>query len=159
MAELGRSARKVAAALAEHGIDAEVQELPASTRSAADAAAALGCEVAQITKSLVFRDVERDRPVLVLASGSDRVDERLLAAQVGGEVEQAPATWVKQRTGFAVGGVPPLGHVQPVTTLIDGGVLEHSLVWAAAGTPHAVFSVDPRALRDATGASTVTLTS
>lgn len=157
MGQLGRSARKVAAALAEHGIDAEVEELPASTRSAADAAAALGCEIAQITKSLVFRDVGNDRPVLVLAAGPDRVDEGRLAEQLGVAVEQAPAAWVKQRTGFAVGGVPPLGHREPVTTLIDRGVLDQDQVWAAAGTPHAVFGVSPQVLAAATGARTVSV--
>ena len=152
MAELRRSAARVAEALAAHGIDTGVQELPASTRSAADAAAALGCNITQITKSLVFREVENDRPVLVLAAGPDRVDEVRLAREVGGPVEQAPAAWVKARTGFAVGGVPPLGHREPLTTVIDEGVLRHELVWAAAGTPHAVFCASPSALRDATGA-------
>lgn len=153
MAELRRSAARVVAALAAHGIDTEVQELPASTRTATDAAAALGCEIAQITKSLVFRDVESERAVLVLATGPDRVDEDRLARAVGGPVEQAPAAWVKQQTGFAVGGVPPLGHREPLTTVIDEGVLRHELVWAAAGTPHAVFCASPSALQQATGAT------
>lgn len=158
MVELSRSARRVAEALREHGIDADVQELPESTRSAADAARTLGCDVAQITKSLVFREVEHDRPVLVLASGPDRVDEQRLAELVGARVEQAPAAWVKQRTGFAVGGVPPLGHREPVTTLVDAGVLAHELVWAAAGTPRAVFAASPQLLCQAAGARTVSVT-
>ena len=152
MSELGRSATRVAEALAAHGIDAQIHQLPASTRSAADAAATLGCEIAQIIKSLVFRDVENDRPVLVLASGVDRVDENLLAREVGAAVEQAPAAWVKRRTGFAIGGVSPLGHREPVTTVIDQGVLRHELVWAAAGAPSAVFCASPDALQKATGA-------
>ncbi|GAA4842316.1 YbaK/EbsC family protein [Saccharopolyspora rosea] len=157
MAELSRSAREVAAALAERNIDTTVQELPDSTRSARDAAAALGCELAQITKSLVFREVASDRPVLVLASGPDRVDESKLADLLGGAVEQAQAAWVKQRTGFAVGGVPPLGHTEPLTTFIDERLLRHDTVWAAAGTPRAVFPAAPRALAEAAKAEIVSL--
>lgn len=157
-ARLSRSAGKVAAALAERGIDATVRELPDSTRSARDAATALGCEVAQITKSLVFRAVATDRPVLVLASGADRVDEAKLAALVGGPVEQALASWVKERTGYAVGGVPPLGHTERLATYVDERLLVHETVWAAAGTPRAVFAAAPRALATAAGAELASVT-
>lgn len=141
------------------GHDAEVRELPDSTRSARDAAAALGCEVAQIVKSLVFRDRRRDRPVLVLASGPERVDEVKLAELLDTPVEQASATWVKERTGFAVGGVPPVGHAEPLLTIIDSNLLTHSTVWAAAGTSRAVFATSPKALHQAIDAQIGSVTS
>lgn len=156
---LSRSARKVAAALADRGLDAEVRELPDSTRTARDAAQALGCEVGQIIKSLVFRDVERDQPVLVLASGSDRVDEDELAAVHGSKVNQATGAFVRERTGFAIGGVPPLGHAEPIVTYMDSGVLDHVTVWAAAGTPRAVFCTSPQELRHVAGAKLVSVAS
>ena len=158
MGELSRSARRVADALAERGIRTEVRELPESTHSARDAAKALGCEVGQIVKSLVFHDVERDRPVLVLALGPDRVDEARLAEIVGGEVARASAAFVKERTGFAIGGVPPVGHAEPLRTLVDRAVLGHATVWAAAGTPRAVFEARPDALVEASGAEVVSVT-
>lgn len=157
MPELSRSAQRVADALADAGIDAEVRVLPDSARTAKDAAAALGCGVSQIVKSLVFRAVDTDRPVLVLASGPDRVDEDRLAALVGAPIEQAKATWVKQRTGFAVGGVPPLGHTERLIPYVDANLLRHTTVWAAAGTPHAVFGSDPRTLVAVTGGTVVDL--
>lgn len=157
MSELSRSAQRVADALAGKGIDAEVRVLPDSARTARDAAAALGCEVSQIVKSLVFRDIDNDRPVLVLAAGPDRVDEGKLAELVGGPIEQAKATWVKQRTGFAVGGVPPLAHTEPLSPFVDANLLRHNTVWAAAGTPHAVFPADPKQLVAATDGIVVNL--
>lgn len=157
VAELSRSAKKVAAALAEKGLDGEVKELPDSTRTAREAAQALGCDVAQITKSLVFRITERDQPILVLASGPDRVDEGKLSEIVGATVEQAKGSFVRERTGFAIGGVPPLGHDQPLTTYMDRGLLVHEVVWAAAGNPRAVFSASPTELCEASDAQIVSV--
>ena len=130
---------RVVAALAGAGLEVEVREFPAGTRTAADAAAAVGCEVAQICKSLVFR-VDGDRPLLVIASGANRVDEARFGAR------KADAAYVREQTGYAIGGVPPVGHVRPIETVLDEDLLAHDVVWAAAGTPTAVFAVDPRRL-------------
>ena len=130
---------RVVAALAGAGLEVEIREFPAGTRTAADAAAAVGCEVAQICKSLVFR-VDGDRPLLVIASGANRVDEARFGAR------KADAAYVREQTGYAIGGVPPVGHVRPIETVLDEDLLAHDVVWAAAGTPTAVFAVDPRRL-------------
>lgn len=137
------------------GIASAVQEMPESTRTAAEAAAALRCDVAQIVKSLVFRAVVTDEPLLVLASGADRVDEARLAEAVGQQVEQATGKFVRARTGYAIGGVPPVGHTQRLATYFDEHLLSHSLVWAAAGTPRAVFSIEPNELLRITSATVV----
>jgi prolyl-tRNA editing enzyme YbaK/EbsC (Cys-tRNA(Pro) deacylase) len=129
--------------------------MPESTRSAPEAAAAVGCDVAQIVKSLIFRSVEGDEPVLVLVSGSDRVDETRLSELVGGKVERATAEFVRARTGYAIGGVPPLGHTTPIVTYLDEHLLAHALVWAAAGSPRAVFPIAPADLRRITSATVV----
>jgi prolyl-tRNA editing enzyme YbaK/EbsC (Cys-tRNA(Pro) deacylase)/mannose-6-phosphate isomerase-like protein (cupin superfamily) len=152
---LGRASSRVAEELRRLGATAEVREMPESTRTATDAAAAVGCAVAQIVKSLVFRSVVSDEPVLVLVSGADRVDEGLLAQVVGEAVEQATGKFVRERTGYAIGGVPPVGHAQPVVTYLDGHLLDHALVWAAAGTPRAVFSIAPADLVRITSARVV----
>ena len=148
--------RRVAEALRERGIDVEVRELPDSTRTAPEAAAALGCDVAEIAKSLVFRAAESGDPVLVIASGADRVDERLLAAAVGEPIEKADADFVRERTGFGIGGVPPVGHAGPLSTFVEERMLALERVWAAAGTPRAVFGpVTPAELVRLTGGRVV----
>jgi prolyl-tRNA editing enzyme YbaK/EbsC (Cys-tRNA(Pro) deacylase) len=129
--------------------------MPESTRTAAEAAAALGCDVAEIVKSLVFRSVVGDEAVLVLVSGIDRVDESRLAEVVGEQVEQANGKFVRARTGYAIGGVPPVGHTEPLVTYLDEHLLDHALVWAAAGTPRAVFSINPADLLRITSAKVV----
>lgn len=140
---LSKSALRVREALATAGIPARIVELPASTRTAVDAAAAVGCTVGQIAKSLVFRRTDTDEPVLVIASGTNRVDERLVTARLGSNIGKADADFVRHATGFAIGGVPPLGHVSRIRTLIDEDLLKFDIIWAAAGTPNAVFSTDP----------------
>lgn len=149
--ELSESARRVQRALAAAGIAARVVELPHSTRTASDAAAAIGCRVEQIAKSVVFRRADSGRPVLVIASGTNRVDERLVSAYLKTQIAKADANFVRSTTGFAIGGVPPLGHDSPVETLIDEDLLRLDTIWAAAGTSHAVFSLDPGQLVRATG--------
>jgi prolyl-tRNA editing enzyme YbaK/EbsC (Cys-tRNA(Pro) deacylase) len=153
--ELSESARRVQRALAAVGIVAEVVELPQSTRTASDAAAAIGCRVEQIAKSLVFRRADSGQPVLVIASGANRVDERLVASHLNAEITKADADFVRAATGFAIGGVPPLGHDLPLQTLIDQDLLQLDTIWAAAGTPHAVFSLNPNQLVQATGGHVV----
>ena len=134
-------ARHVEATLRTLGLDVIVTELAASTRSAQEAAAAVGCTLGQIVKSLVFS--VRGEPMLVLTSGSNRVDEQRLRALVGEKVRKADAEFVRSHTGFAIGGVAPVGHPEPLRTVVDEDLLQYSEVWAAAGTPHTVFSCPP----------------
>jgi prolyl-tRNA editing enzyme YbaK/EbsC (Cys-tRNA(Pro) deacylase) len=117
----------------------EVMEFDVSTRSAADAAAAIGCGVGQIAKSLVFRATVSDRPVLAITSGTNRASESLIATHLGETVERANADFVRNRTGFAIGGVPPIGHSEPMLIIIDEDLSSFDQIWAAAGTPNAVF--------------------
>jgi len=153
--ELPRSVRRVQQALAAAGVEAQVVELPESTRTAVDAAAAIGCRVEQIAKSLIFRCTGSGLPVLVIASGTNRVDERLVAAHLGEPIAKADADFVRGATGFAIGGIPPLGHAAPLRTLIDADLLKLDTIWAAAGTPNAVFSLDAGQLTRATGGEVV----
>jgi prolyl-tRNA editing enzyme YbaK/EbsC (Cys-tRNA(Pro) deacylase) len=126
--------------LAELGLAADVRELTASTRTAAEAAAAVGVEVGQIVKSLVF--IDREGPLLCLCAGDRRVD----TAKLGADVRQAAGDEVRNATGFAIGGVPPVGHDRHVRTVVDASLRRFETVWCAAGTPHAVFSVATEAL-------------
>lgn len=142
---------KVRAALAARGYYPEIRELTESTRTAADAAAALGCSVAQIAKSIVFRGAESGRPVLVVASGANRVDEEAVGVLLGERPGRADAGFVRRQTGFVIGGVPPLGHDRPLVTVIDADLLAFEQIWAAAGTPFAVFRLDPGRLAELTG--------
>jgi len=137
------SAQKVQDALAAGGFPNEVVELPDSTRTAAEAAAAVGCEVAHIAKSLVFQARPSGRAVLVIASGAHRVDERGVAALLGEEIGRADPDFVREQTGFAIGGVPPLGHARELVTLVDETLLGYPQIWAAAGHPRAVFRLTP----------------
>lgn len=156
--ELSHAARRVQQAILERGFDCEVIELPGSTRTALDAAAAVGCELAQIVKSLVFVTAHSRAPLLVLASGANRVDERRLAEVVGEPVGKADGDFVRAQTGFAIGGIPPLGHPRPIRTFIDADLLALAEVWAAAGTPHAVFRVKPADLQAMTGGEVIKIT-
>ncbi|HEV2812277.1 MAG TPA: YbaK/EbsC family protein [Solirubrobacteraceae bacterium] len=122
-----------------------VSTFPEGTRTAVDAAAAIGCDVGQIVKSLVFRR-EGGEPLLVLASGSNRVDEAKVAGLVGEAIGKADAAFVRGATGFAIGGVPPAGHVAAIETLVDEDLLAYDEVWAAAGTPRTVFPLTPSEL-------------
>ncbi|MGW4891518.1 YbaK/EbsC family protein [Kitasatospora sp. NPDC004240] len=142
MSGISKRAQQFQDILHEHGHhDLTVVELPDSTRTADDAAKALGCSKAQIVKSLVFRQVETDRPVMVLASGPNRVDEKAIGRLVGGEIAKADAEFVKRVTGFTIGGVPPLGHKEKLTLFVDQDLLTFEETWAAAGTPNAVFRI------------------
>ncbi len=141
---------RVAAAAAATGLHIEVERFPEGTRTAEDAARAVGCEVAQIVKSLVF--MADGRPVLALVSGANRLDPARLAAAVGAtETRRATGDEARAATGYAIGGVPPLGHDAPLTTVIDRQLLSHDRVWAAAGLPDAVFAVTPEDLVRASG--------
>ena len=145
-------------ALRAAGLPAEgVRELDASARTAPEAAASVGCELGAIVKSLVFRGAATDEPALVLVSGDNRADEARVAAELGEEVRRADADYVRAVTGFAIGGVPPLGHPAPLRTLVDEDLLRFDVVWAAAGTPRAVFPVGPARLAQTVGGRVVAL--
>jgi prolyl-tRNA editing enzyme YbaK/EbsC (Cys-tRNA(Pro) deacylase) len=148
---LSSSAKKVQEALHTLGLDLKVVELPGSTRTAAEAAQAVGCQVGQIVKSLVFKGKRSERPILVIASGVNRVDEKKIETLIGEPLGKADADFVRQHTGFVIGGVPPVGHSRKLETYIDEDLLQYSFVWAAAGTPHAVFQLDPALLAMITG--------
>jgi prolyl-tRNA editing enzyme YbaK/EbsC (Cys-tRNA(Pro) deacylase) len=138
------------------GIQMQVQRLEASTRTVADAATAVGCQEAEIAKSIVF--VADGDPVVCVASGRRRVDtEKVADALDVAEVRQAQADEVRAATGFAIGGVPPLGHTSPIDVVVDRDLLQFDVVWAAAGTPHAVFPIGPAALVSATGGRVIDL--
>jgi prolyl-tRNA editing enzyme YbaK/EbsC (Cys-tRNA(Pro) deacylase) len=145
------AARKVQDALAARGFSNEVVERAASARTAEEAAAAVGCEVGQIVKSLVFRARGSGRAVLVLASGANRVDLARVEALLGEPVDKADAEFVRTRTGYAIGGVPPLGHAEPLVAFVDEDLRRHARIWAAAGHPNAVFALTPDELVAMTG--------
>ncbi|MFN0029374.1 MAG: YbaK/EbsC family protein [Acidimicrobiales bacterium] len=145
--------RRAAAML---GLSVEVRTYPAGTRTAADAAAAIGCDVGQIVKSLVF--LVDGVLTMALVSGSNQLDEAKLAAAAGGQrTSRADANQVREATGYAIGGVPPFGHRHPLPVYVDPDLLQYQKVWAAAGTPTAVFGVHPQELLDAIGAPTADL--
>ncbi len=141
---------RVVSAAADAGLQIEVQRYPEGTRTAEDAARAVGCTVGQIVKSLVF--VVDDRPTLALVSGANRVDMAKLAAAAGGaSARRADGDEARSATGFAIGGVPPFGHAGAVDVLVDGDLLAHAMLWAAAGLPDAVFSIGPDELLRVSG--------
>ena len=155
---LSHSARKVQQALNVIGLQFEVVELPASTRTSQEAAQAIGCQVAQIAKSIVFKANSSQRPVLVIASGPNRVNEKGIEKLVGEPIGKADADYVRRRTGYVIGGVPPLGHAEPLQTFIDQDLLQYPEIWAAAGTPHAVFHLTPDELLRITGGLVIKVT-
>jgi prolyl-tRNA editing enzyme YbaK/EbsC (Cys-tRNA(Pro) deacylase) len=142
---------RVRAALAAAGVPAAIVALPDAARTARAAADAIGCDVAQIANSLVFRCERSGAPLLVMTSGANRVDTGRVAALVGEPIDKADAVFVRAATGFVIGGVAPVGHVAPVRTLIDRDLLRHAEIWAAAGHPHTVFRLNPDALVRLTG--------
>lgn len=146
------TALRVQAALDAQGITTAIVEFDVPTRTSAEAAAAIGCGVAQIAKSVVMRGLVSGRAVVVVASGSNRVSEAKVAALVGEALGRADAAFVRAATGYAIGGVAPFGHATPVTLLLDAELQQFDRVWAAGGTPHSVFSLSPAQLAQLTGA-------
>jgi prolyl-tRNA editing enzyme YbaK/EbsC (Cys-tRNA(Pro) deacylase) len=131
--------------------------MPATTRTAHDAASAIGCAVGQIVKSLIFRGCESGKPYLILASGLNRVNEAAFGALVGEVIERAKPDYVRKCTGFTIGGVPPIGHPVQLSTWMDETLLIFETVWAAAGTPESVFAIAPKDLASATMATIIQL--
>lgn len=155
---LTKSAQSVQDALAKQGLDCKVIVLSDSTRTANDAAAAIGCEVGQIVKSLIFKIAESNKPVLILASGPNRVDKKIIESLLGEKIIKADADFTREVTGFAIGGIPPVGHKQPIDKIfIDQDLLKFEEIWAAAGTPHAVFNLKSKELPALTAGKVISI--
>ena len=158
MADLKPAAQRVQDALNEKGLDSQVRHMSQATRSADEAAAACGCSVGQIVKSLVFRGAVSGKPYLFLVSGANRVNQEGVAQVIGEALRRPDANDVRDITGFAIGGIPPFAHKTPLATYMDAALLDFPQVWAAAGTPDAVFPIAPDRLAAAAGASIITVT-
>lgn len=149
---MSKSLKRVRAALITHGIEADILEMQDGTRTAADAAGAAGCEIDQIIKSIIFRGDHSGNAVLFLTAGGNQVDACKAADLAGEPLGKADAKLIRAQTGFAIGGVSPVGHVNPIRAFYDNRLLAFDRVWAAAGTPRHIFAADPRALIAASGA-------
>jgi prolyl-tRNA editing enzyme YbaK/EbsC (Cys-tRNA(Pro) deacylase) len=152
---LPSSAQRVADAAQRLGLNPKIVTMADSTRTAEEAALACGCEVGQIVKSLVFRGANSGTPYLLLVSGKNRVDEAKAAEVIGERLARPDAAYVRGMTGFAIGGIPPFGHAQPLKTFMDADLLTYGDVWTAAGTPHCVMRLTPQELHAKTGAMTL----
>lgn len=155
---LKKKSQTIQEVLVKKGLECKVVELSDSAKTAQDAAYAIGCDVAQIVKSLIFKTKETHKPVLILASGSNRVNEKIIEAYVGEKVTKADANFTRDITGFAIGGIPPIGHRQAIDYIfIDQDLLNFDSVWAAAGTPHAVFNLQSKHLVEMTAGKIISL--
>jgi prolyl-tRNA editing enzyme YbaK/EbsC (Cys-tRNA(Pro) deacylase) len=148
---LSSAAQKVQDALDQLGLGHAVLELEVPVKTAQQAADAVGCEVAQIAKSLIFKSQDSGRPVLVITSGANRVSESRLEALLHEGISRADPEFVRVNTGFSIGGIPPVGHIVPPTVLIDEDLLSFQTIWAAAGHPNGLFKLDPKDLPRMTG--------
>ena len=157
MSKLEPAAQRVQDALRARGLDSEVRHMSQTTRTAEEAAAACGCAVGQIVKSLVFRGAQSGKPYLLLVSGANRVDEKAVASHLGEALKRPDADYVRGVTGFAIGGIPPLGHDTLLATFMDEALLAYDTVWAAAGTADAVFPSAPAQLAEVTGARIISV--
>lgn len=155
MTQLSASAQKIQNLLRELGYDYVVLERAESTRTAQEAADRAGCELGQIVKSLIFRGKGSGKPILVLTSGANRVDEKRITEYAGEAIGKADADFARAVTGFAIGGVPPIGHPEKIETYLDEDFLQYETVWAAAGTPNAIFELKTVDLQKMTGGKTV----
>ena len=155
---LPASAQRVQDALNAANLDVRVIELTVAARTSAQAASALGVEVGQIAKSLVFRAMQSNRPVLVIAAGDRRVDEARVATRLGEPIERATPEFVRENAGFAIGGVAPVGHAAPMVTFVDASLRRFPVLWAAGGTPHCVFPIEPEALVRVSGGTEADVT-
>jgi Cys-tRNA(Pro) deacylase len=141
--KLKDSAQRIQDILTHHGLDIQVVEFKELTRTAQEAALAIGCEVGQIAKTLIFKGKTTSKPICVIVSGKNRVDEKKIVQYLGEEIEKPDAEFVLQHTGFAIGGIPPIGFQLEMRPLIDEDLMAYQELWAAAGTPHAVFRLTP----------------
>ena len=152
-----KGTQRVKETLEKLGIPVTVQELPDSTRTAKEAASAAKCQVGQIVKSLVFQTVSNQKPILILTSGANKVDEKLVSAQLGEDIQFAPPGFVREETGFAIGGVSPYGLIKEIPIYIDRDLLDYSIIWAAAGSHYAIFSIQPQILVSSTGCQVISV--
>lgn len=152
---LSATAQKVQDMLISQGFDCKVIEFAESTRTAQEAADRAGCELGQIIKSLIFKGKTSNKPILVLTSGANRVDEKRISEYAGEHIVRADADFVRTATGFAIGGVPPLGHAQKMETYLDEDLLRYKTIWGAAGTPNAIFELTPEDLQKMAGGKVV----
>ncbi len=151
------SVQRVQQELESLGIESEIKVLPGSSRTAIEAADAVGCHVNQIVKSLVFRGVLSNKPYLILTSGANLVNEDLVAETIGERIKFGSAEFVREETGFAIGGVSPFGLRNKITTYIDRDLLLHQQIWAAAGSPNAVFCIQPDTLIQAVNGQVISV--
>jgi len=147
---LSPTAQRVQDLLATGGFACTVIEFEKSTRTSQEAAERAGCTLGQITKSLIFRGETSGKAILVLTSGANRVDEKRVGQYAGEPIGRADAAFVRSMTGFAIGGVPPLGHAQQIETYLDEDLMQYATIWAAAGTPNAIFELTPAQLQQMT---------
>jgi prolyl-tRNA editing enzyme YbaK/EbsC (Cys-tRNA(Pro) deacylase) len=152
---LSPSAQKVQAALQTHGYACKVIEFEQSTRTAQEAADRVGVTLGQIVKSLIFKGQTSGKGLLILTSGANRVDEKRISVLAGEPIGRADPEFVRSMTGYAIGGVPPLAHQQPMETYLDEDLLQYTVIWAAAGTPNAVFELTPAMLAEMTKGAVV----
>jgi prolyl-tRNA editing enzyme YbaK/EbsC (Cys-tRNA(Pro) deacylase) len=152
---LSPTAQRVQDLLTARGFACQVIEFADSTRTSQEAADRAGCSLGQITKSLIFKGRNSGKPILVLTSGANRVDEKRLSALAGEPTTRPDADFVRDVTGFAIGGVPPLGHAQPMETYVDEDLMPYATIWAAAGTSNAIFELTPQQLKQMTGGNVV----
>lgn len=151
MSILSPSAQKIQDLLNSLGFEYNVVEHAESTRTAQEAAGRAGCELGQIVKSLIFKGKDSDKPILILASGPNRVNEKRIAEYAGEAIVKPDADFVRAVTGFVIGGVPPIGHAQKMETYLDEDFLQYATIWAAAGTPNAIFELKTEDLQKMTG--------
>jgi len=156
-AKLKSSALRVQEALQDNGLTCEIVQMQDTTRTAEDAARAVGCVVGQIVKSLVFEGRQSHRPVLVVTSGANRVNEKAIGQKLAESIKMAKPEFVREMTGFAIGGVPPVGHRHALKIFIDEDLLQYEEIWAAAGTPHAVFKLTPEELKTITNGEVISV--
>ena len=154
---LSPSLQKVQDALKTLGFPNQVLELQSTTRTSAEAAQAVGCRVEQIAKSIIFQGKQTHKPVLVIASGPNRVNEKRIEEFISESLQKADAEYVRKHTGFVIGGVPPIGHLEKLEIFIDEDLLKYEEIWAAAGSPHAVFKLTPSALVQMTGGHVISI--
>ena len=145
---MSKSLRRVQSALTEAGVSAEVMEMPAETRTAQQAADAAGCDLDQIAKSIIFRGLNTDSAILFLTAGGNRVSADKASVCAGEPLGKADADLIRRQTGFAIGGVAPIGHLNPIRAFYDSTLLKFTTIWAAAGTPRHIFPIDPHILQE-----------
>jgi prolyl-tRNA editing enzyme YbaK/EbsC (Cys-tRNA(Pro) deacylase) len=146
MTDLSASAQKVQHALNKYDIELKVVRFAETTKTSQDAAKLIGCDLAQIAKTIIFKGKNSGNPICIIASGIHRINEKKIEEYIGEPLEKATPDFVLEKTGFVIGGVPPIGHSQPLTIFIDQDLQNYESLWAAAGNPHAVFKLTPQEL-------------